>query len=65
MAKPLSRFVTPTAKGEGRRKQIVKYEKIPFYCQVYGLMGAWSRGVQRLRVEGERQEVGKMDGGAT
>lgn len=38
-AKPLTRFTPLTMEGKGRRMLVVKYEKIPFFCQVCGFMG--------------------------
>lgn len=37
--KPLTQFMPLTIEGEGTRLLIVKYEKIPFFCQVCGFMG--------------------------
>lgn len=38
-AKPLTRFTPLTIEGEGTRMLVVKYEKIPFFCQICGYMG--------------------------
>lgn len=39
VAKPLTRVTPLTVTGEGRRMFPDKYEKIPYFCQVCGLMG--------------------------
>lgn len=39
IGKPLTRFTPLTVEGEGRCLLMVKYEKIPYFCQVCGLMG--------------------------
>ncbi|XBH77482.1 hypothetical protein VPH35_103957 [Triticum aestivum] len=37
--KPLTRVIPLNVVGEGRRLLPVKYEKIPYFCQICGLMG--------------------------
>ncbi|KAE8795529.1 Organic cation transporter protein [Hordeum vulgare] len=37
--KPLARFIPLTVVGEGTRMLVVKYEKIPYFCKLCGLMG--------------------------
>jgi hypothetical protein len=39
VSKPLMRFVSLMVEGEGRKRLAVKYEKIPFFCKRYGLLG--------------------------
>lgn len=39
VAKPLNRVTPLNVTGEGRKFLPVKYEKIPYFCQVCGLMG--------------------------
>ncbi|KAE8783168.1 hypothetical protein D1007_43385 [Hordeum vulgare] len=39
VGKPLTRITSWTVTGEGRRILAVKYEKIPYFCQICGFMG--------------------------
>lgn len=39
VSKPLTRVIPLTVTGEGRKLLQVKYEKIPYFCQICGLMG--------------------------
>ena len=37
--KPLTRVTPLNVEGKGRRRLLVKYEKIPYFCKVCGFMG--------------------------
>ncbi|KAE8802998.1 Organic cation transporter protein [Hordeum vulgare] len=39
VGKPLTRITSLTVTGEGRRMLPIKYEKIPYFCQVCGFIG--------------------------
>lgn len=39
VAKALTRFASLTMEGEGNRLPLVRYEEIPYFCQVCGIMG--------------------------
>ncbi|KAE8790135.1 hypothetical protein D1007_35652 [Hordeum vulgare] len=38
-AKPLTRFTPLNVKGEGRKMLVVKYDKVPFFYKICGIMG--------------------------
>ncbi|KAK1612095.1 hypothetical protein QYE76_035768 [Lolium multiflorum] len=39
VSRPLTRIVSLNIVGEGKKRQLVKYEKIPFFCKHCGLLG--------------------------
>ncbi|KAE8819727.1 Organic cation transporter protein [Hordeum vulgare] len=39
VTKPLTRVIPLSVAGDGRKLLLVKYEKIPYFCQVCNLMG--------------------------